>query len=127
MLAVALALRYGALEAGMFPLDCGDAAAADSAALCAGKWLLVQSFIHERLGWLSLVLGVAAFASRLRSLAWGGWVSGVAGLVLYSFDPAAVGALLSLLVLARPAPQGRGGKEQAGQEPGDGLGVGRLG
>lgn len=127
VLAAALLLRYAALEAGVFPLDCGAAVADGFDGSCAAKWLLVQSFLDERLGWLSLVLGLAAFATRRRGFAWGGWVSGIAGLVLYSFDPAAVGALLSLLVLARAASQRRCGDEQPGEEPRDGLRVGRLG
>ncbi|MDT3670276.1 MAG: hypothetical protein ROZ37_08065 [Aromatoleum sp.] len=127
VLAAALLLRYAALEAGVFPLDCAGAAADGIGGLCAAKWLLVQSFLHQRLGWLSFVLGLAAFATRRRGLAWAGWGSGIAGLVLYSFDPAAIGALLSLLVLARAASQRRRGEEQPGEEPRDGLGVGGLG
>ncbi len=127
VLAAALLLRYGALEAGAFPLDCTSAAADGMGGLCAAKWLLVQSFLHERLGWLSLVLGLAGFATRRPGFAWTGWVSGIAGLVLYSFDPAAVGALLSLLVLARAASQRRRGEEQPGEQPRDGLGVRGLG
>ena len=127
VLAAALLLRYGALEAGVFPLDCAGVSADGIGGLCAAKWLLVQSFLHERLGWLSLVLGLAAFATRRRGLAWAGWVSGIAGLVLYSFDPAAVGALLSLLVLARAASQRGRGEKQPGEQPRDGLGVGGLG
>lgn len=127
MLAVALGLRYGALEAGVFPLDCGGAIADGLDGLCAAKWILVQSFIHQRLGWLSLLLGLLAFATRRRSFAWGGWLTGLAGLVLYSFDPAAIGALLSLLVLARSGAQRRGGQEETGDEPRDRLRVRRLG
>ncbi|WP_332671775.1 hypothetical protein [Aromatoleum sp.] len=127
VLAAALVLRYGALEAGVFPLDCGGVSADGFDGLCAAKWLLVESFLHERLGWLSLVLGLAAFMTRRRGFAWGGWVGGIAGLVLYSFNPAAVGALLSLLVLARAASERRRGEEQTGEQPRDGLRVGRLG
>ena len=126
-LGAAFLLRYGALEAGVFPLDCVGSATGPFDGLCAAKWVLLQSFMHERLGWLSLVLGLAAFATRRSGVAWGGWVTGIAGLVLYSFDPAAVGALLSLLVLARAASQRRRGEEQAGEQPRDGLRVGRLG
>lgn len=127
VLAAALLLRYGALEAGVFPLDCGGAFTHGFDGICAAKGLLVQSFLHDRLGWLSLVLGLAAFATRRRGFAWGGWITGIAGLVLYSFDPAAVGALLSLLVLARAASQRGGGEEQTGEQPRDGFGVGGLG
>lgn len=127
LLAAVLGVRYGLLEAGAFPLDCGGSLAEGLGAWCAAKWLLVQSFVHQRLGWLSLACGVAAFVLRHRPLAWGGWLSGLAGLVLYSFDPAAVGALLSLLVLARSGPQRRCGEEEAGDEPDGRLRVQRLG
>ncbi|THF63549.1 hypothetical protein E6O51_05000 [Pseudothauera rhizosphaerae] len=87
----------------------------------------MQSFLQQRLGWAALVLGVVAFVSGRRAPAWAGWLAGVAGLVLYSFDPAAVGALLALLTLARAAPEQRGQAQgQPGGEPGEGLGVGRL-
>lgn len=120
-------LRYGVLEAGVLPGDCAATFADGLQGLCLAKWLLVQTFMQQRLGWLSLALGLAAFVLRRSPLAWGGWISGLAGLVLYSFDYAAVGALLSLLVLARAGAQGRRGEQQTGDEPANGLRVGRLG
>ncbi|WP_241762757.1 hypothetical protein [Aromatoleum aromaticum] len=127
LLAAVFGLRYGLLEAGAFPLDCGESLAEGLGPWCATKWLLVQSFLDQRLGWLSFACGVAAFVLRYRPLAWGGWFGGLAGLVLYSFDPSAVGALLSLLVLARSGPQRRRGEEEASEEPDRGLRVQRLG
>lgn len=127
LLATVLGVRYGLLEAGAFPLDCDESVAEGLGAWCTTKWLLVQSFLDQRLGWLSLACGIAAFVLRHRPLAWVGWFSGLAGLVLYSFDPSAVGALLSLLVLARGGPQRRRGEEEAGDEPDRGLRVQRLG
>jgi len=127
MLAAVLGIRYGLLEAGAFPLDCGNPLVAGVGSSCAAKWILVQSFVQQRLGWLSLACGIAAFASRHRRLALVGWFAGLAGLILYSFDPAAVGALLSLLVLVRAPAQRRRCEDEAGEQPGDRLGVGRLG
>lgn len=128
VLGIALWLRYGVLEAGVLPGNCGIPFGDGFYGWCAAKWLLVESFLHQRLGWLSLVLGAMAFALRRRSLAWGGWISGLAGLILYNFDFAAVGALLALLVLVRKrAPQGRSGQQESGNKPGNGLRVGRLG
>ena len=49
----ALWLRHGVLEAGLLPRDCGGSLAEGVDGLCAVKWLLVQSFIDQRLGWLS--------------------------------------------------------------------------
>lgn len=121
VLAAVLLLRYAVLEAGAFPADCKPLLADGLEGLCLVKWALVQAFMQQRLGWVSLALGVLAFVSGRRPVAWGGWLSGIAGLVLYSFDYAAVGAMLSLLVLARQGAQAGGSKEQAGGEPRDGL------
>ncbi len=100
---VAAAIRYGLLENGVLPRDCGVFPAEAPFGACGFKWALVQSFLHQRIGWVSLLCGASAFFLDRRKLAWVGWFAGIAGLVLYSYDPAAVGALLSLLVLVRPA------------------------
>ncbi|ENO87484.1 hypothetical protein C666_10835 [Thauera linaloolentis 47Lol = DSM 12138] len=124
----AYAVRYGLLENGVLPRDCSLPEA--QGGLCVFKTVLVQSFVHQRMGWFSLACGVLAFVLGGRRFAWAGWLSGLAGLVFYSYDPAAVGALLSLLVLARPRQgreEGRKGEGEAGGQPGDGLGVRRLG
>lgn len=125
LLAIVLGVRYGLLENGVLPRDC--LAPGSPAAPCAFKAVLVQSFLHQRLGWASLVFGALAFAFGWRKAAWAGWILGLAGLILYSFDPAAVGAMLSLLVLARPQGDHRQGEGQAGKQPADGLRVGGLG
>ncbi|HRP25013.1 MAG TPA: hypothetical protein PLF79_02985 [Thauera sp.] len=117
-------LRHGVLEAGLLPRDC--AAPGSPLGLCLAKDALIQTFLHQRIGWLSLAFGVLAFVRDSPRLAWVAWLSGVAGLVLYSYDPAAVGALLALLVLVRAHEQHRQGQRQSGQQPGDGLGVGHL-
>lgn len=126
-IASAALVRYGLIEGGRLPAECGGSLAQGVQGWCGVKWLVLQSFMQQRLGWLSLVCGVAAFALRRRGLAWVGWVSGLGGLVLYNFELAAVGGMLSLLVLTRPTAQERGGKDPAGEQPRDGLGVGRLG
>lgn len=105
LLAVAAGMRYGLLENGLLPRDC--LAPGSPVAPCAFKTALVQSFLHQRLGWASLVLGGLAFATAGRRLAWAGWLSGLSGLILYSYEPAAVGAMLALLVLARPRGEQR--------------------
>ena len=101
LLGVVLWLRYGLFEAGVFPTSCGATLADDLHGLCLAKWALMQTFAQERLGWLSLLAGIAAFVLRVKPLAWTGWFAGIAGLVLYSYNFAAVGLLLSLLVIAR--------------------------
>jgi hypothetical protein len=127
LLAGVLGIRYGLLESGLLPTDCGGSLDEGVAGWCGLKWLVVQSFIQQRLGWVSFACGLLAFASRRRAVAWGGWLTGLGGLVLYNFDLAAVGALLSLLVLAREAAQRGDGENEAGDEPADRLRVGRLG
>jgi hypothetical protein len=123
--AITLWFRHGLLEAGLLPVDCTLADAPGVA--CLFKDGLVQTFMHQRLGWVSLAAGALAFALSCRRLAWIGWLSGVAGLVLYSYDPAAVGALLALLVLVGADEQRRKGEREADQQPGERLRVGRLG
>jgi hypothetical protein len=127
VLLAALGIRYGMLESGLLPTDCGGSLAEGVAGWCGVKWLVVQSFIQQRLGWVSFACGLVAFVSGRRAAAWAGWLTGLGGLVLYNFDLAAIGALLALLVLVRDGAQGRGGKREPGDEPSDRLGVGRLG
>ena len=100
VLGLAYAVRHGMLENGVLPRDCSVPEA--QGALCVFKMALVQSFLHQRLGWFSLTCAALAFVLGCRRLAWAGWLSGLAGLVFYSYDPAAVGSLMSLFVLARP-------------------------
>ncbi|KAI5913840.1 hypothetical protein [Thauera sp. 2A1] len=100
VLTVAIGVRYGLLENGLLPRDC--LAPGSPVAPCVFKTALVQSFLHERLGWGSLALGAISFMLGCRRAAWAGWLAGLLGLVLYSYEPAAVGAMLSVLVLARP-------------------------
>jgi hypothetical protein len=123
--AIALWFRHGLLEAGVLPRDCTLADA--PAAACVFKDALVQTFLHQRLGWVSLAAGGLAFVLGCRRLAWVGWLTAVAGLVLYSYDPAAVGGLLALLVLVGTDEQGRQGEGEPDQQPGNRLRVGGLG
>lgn len=123
--ALALGARFGLLENAAMAHDCSvvDAAAP---AWCALKAVLVELFTDQRIGWFSLACAALAFVSSHPGLAWVACLAGVAGLVLYSQDPAAVGVLSAVLVLLRPRQHRRKGKGQSGQQPGDRLGVGRL-
>lgn len=123
MLGLALLARYGLMESGWLPAECGGSLADGILSWCGAKWALIQSFLHQRMGWVSLLAGMLAFLTRSKGLALIGWFSGVAGLVLYSFDYAAVGAVLSLLVLARHRAQERNRNQQSHREPGERLGV----
>lgn len=111
LLVVVLGVRYGLLENGVLPRDCLVPGSPEIA--CAFKTALVQSFLHQRLGWAALLFGVLAFVTGGRKAAWAGWLAGLAGLVLYSYEPAAVAAMLSLLVLARPHRDQRDGDGKA--------------
>lgn len=107
-LGLALGVRYGLLEAGRLPADC----TADIGWACRFKMALVWSFLGNKLGWLALGSGLLAFVSAFRPLAWLGWVAGLLGLVLYCFDPSAVGGLAALLTLIRAPQPGAGSQQQ---------------
>lgn len=68
---------------------------------CAARTALIMGFVHQRIGWLALVLGILAFATSRRSLGQLALVTGALGLVLYSYEPSAIGALLGALALVR--------------------------
>ena len=97
---VFMALRFGVIENDLLPRSCGPGGS-DSDLSCGLAWLLTQSFQAQRLGIFALVFGVLGFLGGIRLCAWVGWLAGVAGLVLYNPDYAAVGALLGLFGLLR--------------------------
>lgn len=68
---------------------------------CAGRTLVISSFVHQRIGWLALGAGLFAFATGRPGPARLALAAGAAGLVLYSYEPSAIGALLGGLVLVR--------------------------
>lgn len=72
---------------------------------CAARTAIIRTFVHQEIGWLALAAGIAATVWRRRWLARVALAAGAAGLVLYSFEPSAVGALLGALVLARASGQ----------------------
>lgn len=81
---------------------------------CAARTLLIVAFSTHAIGWISLGAGIAATLTRSRLAAQVALVAGSAGLVLYSFERSAFGALLGLLVLARiPCVPGRRPATQA--------------
>jgi hypothetical protein len=98
VLAVTLALRHFAIEPASIAHACDPAPWAGA---CAARSLLILTFVNQEIGWLALGAGAAATLLRSRALASLALACGCAGLVLYSYEPAGVGALLGLLVLAR--------------------------
>jgi hypothetical protein len=84
---------------------------------CAARSVLIQAFATQGLGWLSLAAGALALASRHPAIAARaarlrvraaqvGLAAGAAGLVLYCFEPSAVGVLLAALAACAPRPDG---------------------
>jgi hypothetical protein len=101
-LAAALALRHLAIEPAAIAHVCDPAPWAGA---CAARTLAILTFVNQELGWLALGAGVVATLARSRPLASLALACGCAGLVLYSYEPAAVGTLLGLLVLVRARAQ----------------------
>ncbi|MDR2875693.1 MAG: hypothetical protein LBV44_07180 [Methylobacillus sp.] len=98
-LTLALWARFGLIEPEGLALAC----ASSQAWHCTLRELVVATFDHQQLGIVALVASLFALLPKLRALAWLGWVCGIAGLVLYSWDCAAVGTVLALLVIAHTA------------------------
>lgn len=98
----ALAIRMAAIEPAAIAHAC-DPAPWQGA--CALRSAVTRLFLNQELGWLSFAAGALATLVRAPRLATFALASGAAGAVLYSVEPAAVGALLGMLVLARAAAQ----------------------
>lgn len=98
-LGLALWARYGLVE----PEGIAQACMQVPAWHCTLRDLIVATFSRQQLGYVSLAAAVLAWIPLLRPLAWLGWCTGVAGLVLYCWDFSAPAVVLALLILARPA------------------------
>ncbi|HYF59646.1 MAG TPA: hypothetical protein VEA81_11895 [Burkholderiaceae bacterium] len=98
VLAVTLALRHFAVEPEAIAHACDPAPWTGA---CALRTALITTFVNQEVGWLALAAGALATVLRGPRLALLALACGAAGLVLYSYEPAGVGALLGLLVLAR--------------------------
>lgn len=68
---------------------------------CALRTLLVEAFRQQGIGWVALVLALAALLVRRRALAALALALAGAGLVLYSAEPSSAATVVALLVLAR--------------------------
>ncbi|MCX7231825.1 MAG: hypothetical protein NTW15_22980 [Burkholderiales bacterium] len=97
-LAAALALRHLAIEPASIAHACDPQPWAGA---CALRSAAVRLFVNQEIGWLAFVAGAAATVQRGPRLATAALAAGAAGLVLYSYEPSAFGALLGALVLAR--------------------------
>lgn len=73
---------------------------------CAARSLLIQTFATHGLGWASLAGAALALVTGAALPAYVALLTGMAGVVLYCYEFAAIGALIGLLVIARRlAPQ----------------------
>lgn len=98
VLVLALIARYYWIE----PVAVGDLCrSGDAPFSCELRQALIMSFASNGLGYASVVVGVIALFVRRKGLAVLGGSLGAAGLVLYCYDFAVVGFLLSVLTLAR--------------------------
>jgi len=100
VLAAALLLRHLLIE----PTEIAHACQAGPwRGGCALRSLVILSFANREVAWIALGCGVLATGLRSPLLAAAALAAGAWGLVLYSYEPASVAALLGLLVLVRAA------------------------
>lgn len=98
VLLLAFAVRYWLVEPPAIAFYCE---ATPWQGGCGLRTAILRTFVNAELGWFALILGlIAALAGSLR-LGSAALAVGLAGLVLYSYDPAAVGALFGLLAIVR--------------------------
>ena len=97
-LVVALLLRYLVVESTDLALHC-DMHRWEG--WCGVRTALVLSFFRQDLGWVALVLSLLACWRQSLLMARLSLGLAVAGLILYSYEPAAVAALVAAMLLAR--------------------------
>jgi len=103
-LVAAVALRFFAIEPSHLGHLCDPA---PWSGWCSARTALIMTFRFQEIGWAALLVGVVATVVRRAWLGQLALALGLAGLVLYSYEPAGSGALLGALVLLRPAPSSR--------------------
>jgi hypothetical protein len=113
-LALAMALRAFVIEPSHIAHACDPA---PWSGWCAARTALVMSFRSQEIGWAALALGLSATLLRREWLGQVALALGLVGLVLYSYEPAVVGALLGMLVLFRP----RRGSQASAARPAPGI------
>lgn len=97
-LLVALLLRYLVVESTDVALHCD---VQRWQGWCAARTALVLSFGRQELGWAALALALFACRRQTRHMARLALAAGVAGLILYSYEPAAAAALIGAMLIAR--------------------------
>ena len=103
-LLVALGVRHAVVEPAAIAQACDPA---PWSGWCAARSALVRTFSTQALGWLALAAGVLATLGTWLAPARAALALGAAGLVLYCYEPSAVGALLGAMALNRAAGRPR--------------------
>lgn len=75
--------------------------AGNATGVCFWRAMIIEVFVHQRVGWLAVAAGLLATVLRWPWLASLAVAAGVVALVLYAAEPGALGLLLGLLVLLR--------------------------
>ncbi len=83
---------------------------------CKVRWLVEKSFNHLGLGYFALFLGLLSAITRSGLIGLLAGIVGMAGLMLYCWDYAAVGFLLGVLTLARAQFDDYRAQHRAGQQ-----------
>ena len=83
---------------------------------CKARWLVEKSFSHLGLGYFALFLGLLSAITRSGLVGMLAGMVGMAGLMLYCWDFAAVGFLLGVLTLARTQFDDYQAQHRAGQQ-----------
>ena len=68
---------------------------------CEVRRLVIEGFVRNVYGYVSVLAALFAFWRRVEALAWLALVSGLVGCVLYRFEPAGAGLLAAVLILGR--------------------------
>jgi hypothetical protein len=101
VLAAAFAVRFFAIE----PSHIGHACDPDPwSGWCGARTALIMTFRFQEIGWAALAIGIVATVLRRMWLGQLALALGFAGLVLYSYEPAVIGALLGALIIFRLPP-----------------------
>ena len=86
-------VRFGWLEAQLAPAACGGTWVPGGGFACAAKFLLVQAFLEERIGWVAVLCAALAQVYGSRRWAVAALALGVAATVFYAATPGVIAAL----------------------------------
>lgn len=96
--ALAWWIRKGLVEPDVIGSWCS---ASGAPAWCEVRRLVIEGFVRNVYGYVSVLAALLALWRRVEALAWLALVSGLVGCVLYRFEPAGAGLLAAVLILGR--------------------------